>query len=132
MRLLLFISFLLFSVMAAAQNLSADRVDKLAYAISRAEGFGLRGTIPTRYHNPGDIKVVRGVRFPGQRGIGKGGHVIFRTDVDGWAALKNQIVKMANGNSSFYNPDMTIMQVARKYATNHRPWAKRVAFELGV
>jgi len=101
-----------------------------ARAIAAAEGFGERGVIPTRYRNPGDIKYVVGYKYPGQIGIGKGGHVIFRSDAAGWAALNHQVHKMLDGTSQHYNLDMTLNQVGKRYAENWRVWANHVAKQL--
>jgi hypothetical protein len=117
---------------AAATAQGGTKVDALAVAISHAEGFGRRGKIPTKYHNPGDLKARYGVTLQGQRRVGKGGHIVFWADVDGWAALRDQIAKMMDGRSEYYNPDMTLTQVARVYATRWRPWVKTVSRELGV
>jgi len=104
----------------------------LAEAIAKAEGFYQRGTIPNRYHNPGDIKFDRSFRYHGQVGVGKGGHVIFRNDAAGWYALREQIEKMKSGESRHYSPTMSINQIAKKYAANYRVWAKNVSHNLGT
>ena len=110
-----------------------QKVDAFAHAIARAEGFGLRGAIPTRYHNPGDMKSRPGfTKLPGQKSIGKGGHIVFKNDAAGWAALKDQIAKMLDGRSRHFNPNMSIKQVAKHYAANWHPWVKIVTKELGV
>jgi hypothetical protein len=98
----------------------------LARAIAAAEGYGARGALPTRYHNPGDIKAC-GHHLR----IGKGGHVIFRTEAEGWDALIHQIDKMVDGSSHYYNQDMTIQQIAKRYAGNYRVWAKNVCRMVG-
>jgi hypothetical protein len=119
---------------AFAQSAPApERVNSLASAIADAEGFGVRGVIPTRYHNPGDLKTIpAAAKLPGQKSIGKGGHVVFKSDAAGWAALKDQIAKMVDGRSKHFNADMTFAQVAKRYAGNWRPWVKIVTKELGV
>ena len=110
-----------------------DKVETFAQAIARAEGFNIAHSIPNRYHNPGDLKVMaRGEKYPGQVGIGKAQHVIFRNDAAGWAALYHQIDKALAGESKWYRQDMTLTQVAKKYAANYRLWAKNVAHNLGV
>ena len=110
----------------------AQKVESFAQAIARAEGFYQRGTIPARFHNPGDLKARRGEQYPGQVRIGKGGHVVFRNDAAGWAALYHQINKALAGESKFYQQDMTLARVAKRYAANSRLWAKNVAHNLGV
>ena len=106
--------------------------DALANAIAKAEGFYTAGTIPNRYHNPGDIKFVKGYKYFGQARIGKGGHIVFRNDAAGWMALREQLRKMVEGESRFYTPSMTLNQIARKYAGNYRIWARNVSKNLGV
>ena len=107
-------------------------VDALAHAIAKAEGYYTPGTIPNRFHNPGDLKSVRGQKYFGQVRVGKGGHIVFRNDAAGWFALREQLRKMIEGGSVFYNPSMTLRQIARKYAGNYRIWAKNVSKNLGV
>lgn len=116
-----------------ASAVDEQKVDAFAHAIASAEGFGAPHAIPTRYHNPGDIKSrLNFTKLPGQKSIGKGGHIVFKNDAAGWAALKDQIAKMLDGRSHHFNPDMTIQQVAKHYASNWRPWVKIVTKELGV
>jgi len=106
-----------------------DRIDLFVHAIARAEGFYQYGSIPNRCHNPGDLK---GTRFPGEVGLCRGGHARFRNDAAGWAALRHQIEKSLAGESTFYRQDMTLAQVARRYAANSALWARNVARNLGV
>lgn len=125
--------FLGLSVFAHGQiSVDEQKLDAFAHAIARAEGFGVKGTIPTRYHNPGDIRARRGVHYSGQVGLNKHGYVIFRNDAMGFAALKSLLIKMATGESKFYGQDMTIARVAKIYATSWRTWSKNVAHNLGV
>jgi hypothetical protein len=110
-----------------------DKVKQFAHAIARTEGFGVRRTIPSRYHNPGDLKITaRGEKYPGQVGIGKAQHVIFRNDATGYAALYHQIDKIISGESKFYTQEMTLLQIGKLYAKNSRLWAKNLAKNLGV
>ena len=118
------LAFLLLTASAFAQS----RTQELAVAIAKAEGFYMRGTIPSRCHNPGDIKAVR---LPGQVGVCKGGHARFRNDAAGWAALEHQIDKIVDGTSR-YSVNMSISEVARRYAGNHRVWARNVSHNLNV
>jgi hypothetical protein len=127
-----FIAALMLGV-ASAQEVDNDKIHQLAVAISKAEGFGIKGAVPTRYHNPGDIRTFRpGVHYPGQVGINRQCYVIFRTDKAGFAALENNLRKIATGESVYYKPDMTINKLARLYATKWRIWAKNVAKNLDV
>lgn len=128
MKTIFIIAFLL---LMSAATFAQDKVDIFAQAIARAEGYYTKGTIPNRCKNPGDIRIVEGYRFPGQVGLCRGGHIRFRTDADGWAALRHQIEKALSGESHFYTPDMTLRQVAKKYAADYRNWLKNVCHNLG-
>ncbi len=120
-------------VAGSAQMPDTGKVDDLATAISHAEGFGKRHTLPSRYHNPGDLKTRRGcARLGGQVRVGKAGHIVFKDDEAGKAALRDYISKMMDGRSGHFHPDMTFNQVARRYAQDWRPWVKIVSTELGV
>lgn len=116
-----------------AQAPDTSKVNDLATAISHAEGFGRRGTIPSRYHNPGDLKAhPDSVPLAGQVRLGKAGHIVFKDDEAGKAALRDYILKMVDGRSSHFHPNMTLSQVARVYAEDWRPWVRAVCTELGV
>jgi hypothetical protein len=99
---------------------------QFSWAIAKAEGFFIKGSIPNRNHNPGDIKTIHAYTFPGQVGVDKHGHVIFRNDNKGWAALQNQVRKMCV-DSGRYSPQMSIQQIGRQYAKNWEQWSSNVA-----
>ncbi len=99
---------------------------QFSWAIAKAEGFFIKGSIPNRDHNPGDIKAIHGYTFPGQIGIDRHGHVIFKNDNKGWAALQNQVRKMCV-NQGRYSPQMSIQQIGRHYAKNWKQWSSNVA-----
>lgn len=104
------------------------RIQKLAQAIAKAEGFGVPGTVPTLAHNPGDLVI------PGWEGplLGEGISV-FETDDEGWFKLYHQLALIVLGNSHIYNLDMNIEQMASKWtATQQEAWAQNVSRELGV
>jgi hypothetical protein len=123
---------LLFIVLALCSMSWAGTVKDVAKAIAKAEGYGIPGALPTRYHNPGDLKAVRWHFFPGQIGIGKGGHAIFKNDTAGLAALVGQINRIVEGRSKYYRPGVTIQQMAHKYAGDWKHWSRNVARSLGV
>ena len=127
MRMLLVLVLTLGSILAQA----TVTVTPLAIAISKAEGFDVKGSLPFRYHNPGDLKAIHGYTYPGQKAVGKGGHVIFRSDKDGWAALQHQIDKIMAGTSR-YTIDMDLTTLARGYAGDWKRWSTHVAGYLGV
>jgi len=121
------------SLLGLAQAPDTAKVDNLAAAISHAEGFGKRHTIPSRYHNPGDLKAFSSsTPLAGQVRLGKAGHIVFKDDEAGKAALRDYIVRMVDGRSRHFRPNMTLNQVARVYAENWRPWVRVVSRELGV
>ena len=107
----------------------SPRVVQFAHAIAQAEGFYVKGSIPNRCHNAGDLK---GTNFPGQIGVCKGGHAKFRTASVGWAALYHQIEKIQDGTSTKYTNRATFRQVAKTYAQNYRPWLRIVTKTLQV
>lgn len=109
---------------------SSDRLARLSVAIGAAEGFGMQGALPTRYHNPGDLKGRP--EMWGAIRTGKGGHLVFRTDADGEAALRRQLMLVLQGRSKVYTLDMTLDRVARRYAANSNNWARYVSKVLGV
>ena len=119
-------------LVVSAFSLATPRTQALAEAIAKAEGFYSKGTIPNRCHNAGDLKVVAGWAYPGQVGVCKGGHVRFRNDAAGWAALNRQLEKIAQRESKHYLPEMTLQQMSRRYAGNSGIWAKNVAHNLGT
>jgi len=109
------------------------KMDALECAIAKAEGFFQRGTLPARYHNPGDLKSRRGLTpLPGQIRLGKAGHIVFKTDADGWTALRNYYIKAMDGESRHFRPTMSLTQVSRVYAQRWRPWLRIVTKELAV
>ena len=108
------------------------KTQQLAFAIAKAEGFYLKGSIPNRCANPGDLKAFRNWKQPGQIGVCKGGHVRFRNNAAGWAALRHQIDKIIDNTSGHYSVNMTIAQMGHKYAGNWRAWSRIVSHTLGV
>jgi hypothetical protein len=122
----------IFPIFARAQAIDSEKVHSLAVAVAKAEGFGVKGAVPTRYHNPGDIRSRSLHAYKGQIGLNRCGYVIFKNDKAGFAALEANLLLMASGQSKFYGPTMTITKVAKLYATGWRLWAKNVAKNLGV
>jgi hypothetical protein len=110
---------------------ASQQQQQLMKAIAKAEGFEVKGAVPTRYHNPGDIRASHGVKYPGQVGLNKHGYVIFKNDRFGWDAMQSQLDKIINGESKFYSVNMTLRQFAKCYATSPL-WVKNVAKNLGV
>ncbi len=103
-------------------------INRLGFAISKAEGFGIPGTLPTRAKNPGDLKL-------GDVGNGLlSGKTIFTTAQDGWNALFNQLKLIVGGKSGFYTVNDTFEQFARTWTGNDNwaSWAATVTATLKV
>jgi hypothetical protein len=134
MKHLLIVTLLMVgSLIGTRCSAQQDKIEAFAHGIAMTEGYFLKGTLPNRYHNPGDLKyMAKGEKYPGQVGIGKGGHIIFRNSAAGYSALYRQIDKMLTGESKYYKQEMTILQVGKLYAQNYRLWAKNLAKNLGV
>jgi hypothetical protein len=115
--------FLVGTLHAAVAQQPSPKVIQFAHAIAQAEGYSLKGSIPQRCNNPGDLK---GTKFAGQVGVCKGGHARFRTSAAGWAALYGQVEKILDGTSTKYTNRATFKDVAKTYAQNYRPWLKIV------
>lgn len=131
-QLLFFVVLCLLGI-SGAQHVDKQKVKKFATAVAQAEGFGVPHAVPTRCHNPGNIRSTRsGHHYAGQIGLNHNGYVIFKSDYYGWIALEKQLTLMASGRSAHYGTDMTIAQVAKHYATGWRTWSKNVAHRLGV
>jgi hypothetical protein len=94
---LMFAALMIFPIFARAQAVDSDKVHSLAVAIAKAEGFGVKGTVPTRYHNPGDIRSRSLHAYKGQVGLNRCGYVIFKNDKAGFAALETNLMLMASG-----------------------------------
>lgn len=98
------------------------KIERIAKAISIAEGYGKPNTIPTLRNNPGNIKNSQGeiITYP--------------TPEDGWRALYRQVLLMLTGESRYYRPEMTIAEVARIYTGEaaYMNWAINVSRVLKV
>lgn len=102
-----------------AQQTELDKkVARLAHAIAATEGFYHKGTIPNRYHNPGDIRSRLKHAYEGQVGLNRSGYVIFKSDQFGWQALYAQIRRVLDDDSAYYNREMTFTQIAKIYAVS--------------
>ncbi len=106
------------------------KISRLAHAIARTEGFYVHGTLPNRLHNPGDIRSRLKHAYEGQIGLYHG-YVVFRDDQFGWAALYQQIRKVLDDDSAFYNREMTFAQIAKVYATSPN-WPKTLCKILKI
>lgn len=115
-------------------------IRSFADAVAFAEGFyASASTIPRRLNNPGDLKISS---VPSM-GADAQGHLRFATLEMGWEALHRQLYLIVSGRSNVYNGlaadlglesalDLTIAQMATKYAEGSANWARNVADRLGV
>ena len=112
---------------------SEDFVNRFAEAVAKAEGFYVPDSVPARAHNPGDLTDDGDIGLGVIQTSGPFGAkiTVYATDEDGWAALRRKVRRMLNGASKTYTPDLTIMEVALKYAGSAE-WAFNVAKSLGV
>ena len=92
---------------------------KIAHAIARQEGFFVKGSLPQRHNNPGDLTDETGNR-------------VFPNIDAGWRALYQQVNDMYNGASKVYNPEMTLQEMGMLYSGGDPNWSKNVAAMLGV
>ena len=97
--------------------------EKIARAIAKAEGFFTDSQLLQRLNNPVGLKPVGG-----------GALIQFATVQDGWNAAYRQIRLILTNDSSVYNRDMSISQIAPIWTGNDNPqaWATIVSRELGV
>ena len=87
-----------------------------AESIAYAEGYGVPGAIPTVRNNPGDLKLT-----------GDGSITTFPTVQAGWDALYHQLEIMRDGTSSYYRPDMRLIDMARIWTTTEQSaWVSNV------
>lgn len=115
-----------------AQQTELDKkVARLAHAIAATEGFYHKGTIPNRYHNPGDIRSRLRHAYEGQVGLNRSGYVIFKSDQFGWQALYDQIHRVLDDDSAYYNREMTFAQIAKVYASSPN-WPKTLCKILQI
>jgi hypothetical protein len=99
------------------------KVSQMATAIAKTEGFFVKGTIPNRCHNPGDLRSSIKNAYPGQIGLAKHGYIIFKSDAWGWAGLEKQIQMIIDGESHQYDQSMTFAEIAKVYAASPQ-WSK--------
>ena len=101
-----------------------------AFAIGKAEGFGVTGAIPTRANNPGDL-VLGSVGFGT---LGTKGITIYPTFDQGVRALYRELNLILTNTSRVYTNSMTFSQIAVLWTGNDNPigWASTVAKSLNV
>ena len=127
-QLLLMLVALLMVLIAQAR--CETKVHTLAAAVARTEGFGVNRALPTRLHNPGDIRSRLTHAYAGQVGLYHG-YVVFKTDYWGWAALERQIQRVIDGTSTKYDQSMTFAAIAKIYAASPQ-WSKNLCYLLKI
>lgn len=113
---------------AIGATIASVKVQNVAKAIARAEGFYVSGSIPARANNPGNLK-------NGGRTLGDTGITIYESAEQGFAALHRQLNLIIAGQSAYYSLNTTIRQMGQKWtATAHEQlaWATNVAKTIGV
>ncbi len=104
------------------------KIQKIAQAIAKAEGFYVAGSVPARANNPGDLKL-------GDTGNGTiDGKTIFPDLNTGWQALYHQVGLMISGQSNYYDSSMTWRDIANTWVgtTDANNWMLNVVTALGV
>ena len=112
---------------------SEELIIKFSQAIAKAEGFYVADSVPARANNPGDLTDDGdvGLGFIQTSGPYGAKITIYASEADGWAALYRKVQRMFAGASKVYTLDLTIMEVAIKYAGSAE-WAQNVAQQMGV
>jgi hypothetical protein len=104
-------------------------IPSFAYAIAKAEGFFIKGSVPARINNPGDLKL-------GDIGFGAllNGITIYPSFAQGVEALYNELNLILTNTSSEYNTSMNFAQMAFIWSGNDNPvgWSDTVAKSLNV
>ena len=101
-------------------------MSRLAELISKMEGYGIPGAIPTIRHNPGDL---RHAPHASHEGEGSNDIGIEDSDADGWADLERQL-------QLFANRQMTLRAAIYAFAppneNNTEDYLDFICQELGV
>jgi hypothetical protein len=101
--------------------------------IAIAEGFYVAGSRSFRNHNPGNLTLDITHTAVGKDGM----FMVYANDNDGWDALRKQVELILTNASGIYNSQMTLREIAQKYASTSPPtdqlnWATNVASKLGI
>lgn len=137
LKRILIVSAILVTVMTIASaahgqvSIQDYQAQRLTVAIARTEGFYVKGSVPNRFHNPGDIRSKLRHGYTGQVGLSPHGYVIFAKDEYGWIALRSQIQKVIENKSHLYDSRMTFRQFGRLYAESPQ-WPRTLCKILGV
>lgn len=107
---------------------AGDKIDRLAKAIAKAEGFYVDGSLPQRTNNPGDLKIAS------LAADWSDGKAVFPTVDEGWAALRKQLSIILNGTSNYYRPTDTFARFAQVYTggDDSHSWLETVTSTIGT
>lgn len=122
-----------------------SKIDAWCAAIKSREGFFAPGVDPRfpggtpawRNNNPGNIKYVGQSRATNTGPKDGSQFCVFRTYEDGYATLREMLVRACTTVGVTYFPDMTLLQFYKKYApvedqNDPASYASEVAKKLGV
>ena len=103
-------------------------VMELAKAMAKMEGFGIPGALPTRNHNPGDLRRSKYQLFV------KDGFAYFSEDEMGWQALVYDLcIKITGKSTTGITPESSLRDLIYKWtATDRYAYLMFVANKLGV
>ena len=96
-------------------------IQRLAGAMAQVEGFYITGSIAQRNNNPCCM-----VYSPYQAGK-KDGFAYFNTDGEGWDATYYQLHLIFDGQSSYYQPTMSLMAFVNTWASTS-PYNERLNY----
>jgi len=108
---------------------SGDAIWDICRAIAKAEGYNTQHAA-FRLNNPGDIS--DGAKQYGSEFSDGSNITHFPDAATGWNWLYNKISNHINGKSSTYPANLTITQVAQKWAGQWQNWKTIVGQELQV
>ena len=130
MKKFLIAKFVSLMLLGTAYAQWSPTVVHFGQAIARTEGFYVKGSLPNRLHNPGDIRTSRRDAYDGQTGVYHG-YAVFKNDRAGFQALYELIQRVIDGNSEHYSQEMTMLQFAKNYAASPQ-WPKTLCKILKI
>ena len=126
---------------ALAAGIPVSLLESMALAIQDWED-GVKdmqltaGTVAGENNNPGNLRWsgnLDKIPFTGALGVDSRAHIVFETREAGWNALLKQLRISFTGQSSNFNPAMTLYQFFAKYAeANTENYANQVARDIGM
>ena len=103
-------------------------VMELAKAMAKMEGFGIAGALPTRNHNPGDLRESKYQLYQ------KDGFAYFPDNETGWKAFVYDLcVKITGHSVTGLTPESSLKDLIYKWtATDQHRYLMFVSARLGV